>query len=114
LREWTDTEHATLADLGYEGENQRMICPIKATPGQKLTVEQRTVNALHSATRALAERGKLPAQDHIQGATPGRPMPMADRRDHRCGPRPAPPSTPAHDLINPQNRATEKGSNTHS
>jgi hypothetical protein len=57
LDAWTDTDHAALADLGYEGENHRLICPIKAARGQKLTVEQRSVNTLHSATRALAERG---------------------------------------------------------
>jgi hypothetical protein len=57
LTDWTDTEHAALADLGYEGENSRLTCPIKNTRRAALTVEQRTVNALHSATRALAERG---------------------------------------------------------
>ncbi|MHA6632167.1 HARBI1 family protein [Pseudonocardia sichuanensis] len=57
LDAWTDTGHAALADLGYEGENQRLTCPFKAVRGQKLSVEQRTVNTLHSATRALAERG---------------------------------------------------------
>ena len=57
LTDWSDAEHVVLADLGYEGENTRLICPIKNTRGVKLTVEQRTINALHSATRALAERG---------------------------------------------------------
>jgi hypothetical protein len=57
LDAWTDLDHAALADLGYEGENQRLICPINETGGQKLTMEQRTVKPLHSATRALAERG---------------------------------------------------------
>ena len=57
LTDWTDTEHTVLADLGYEGENTRLTCPIKKTRGATLTVEQRTINALHSATRALAERG---------------------------------------------------------
>jgi hypothetical protein len=57
LTDWTDPEHAVLADLGYEGENTRLSCPIKNTRGVTLTVEQRTINALHSATRALAERG---------------------------------------------------------
>ena len=57
LTDWTDTEHAVLGDLGYEGENTRLTCPIKNTRGVTLTVEQRTINALHSATRALAERG---------------------------------------------------------
>jgi DDE superfamily endonuclease len=57
LDAWIDRDHAALGDLGYEGENQRLTCPIKAVAGQKLTATQRTVNALHSATRALAERG---------------------------------------------------------
>jgi hypothetical protein len=57
LTEWTDTEHAVLVDLGYEGENTRLTCPIKNGRGTVLTAEQRTINALHSATRALAERG---------------------------------------------------------
>ena len=56
LTDWTDTEHTGLADLGYEGENTRLTCPIKKTRGATPTVEQRTINALHSATRALAER----------------------------------------------------------
>jgi DDE superfamily endonuclease len=54
---WIDSDHAALVDLGHEGENQRLTCPIKATAGQKLTDTQRAVNTLHSATRALAERG---------------------------------------------------------
>jgi hypothetical protein len=57
LGEWTDQQHAVLADLGYEGENTRLTCPIKNTPGNELNDDQRTVNALHAATRALAERG---------------------------------------------------------
>ena len=57
LTDRTDTEHAVLADLGYEGENTRLTCPIKNGRDTVLTAEQRTINALHSATRALAERG---------------------------------------------------------
>jgi hypothetical protein len=55
---WSDAEHAVLADLGYHGEADRLTCPIKkpAKPA-RLTVTERTVNMLHSATRALAERG---------------------------------------------------------
>jgi hypothetical protein len=55
---WTDDTHVVLADLGYEGENTRLTCPIKkpAKPA-RLTVDQRTTNMLHSATRAPAERG---------------------------------------------------------
>jgi hypothetical protein len=60
LTDWTDESHAALADLGYEGEYTRLTCPIKNTRGAVLTVEQRTLNALHSATRALAERGNSP------------------------------------------------------
>jgi hypothetical protein len=52
------TEHVVLADLGCLGEADRLTCPIKkpAKPA-RLSIEQRTVNVLHSATRALAERG---------------------------------------------------------
>jgi hypothetical protein len=70
LDAWTGPQHAVLADLGYEGEADRVTCPIKKpnppkTPGSAtrtahaatLSVEQRTINLLHSATRALAERG---------------------------------------------------------
>jgi hypothetical protein len=57
LTDWTDPKHAVLADLRYEGENTRLTCPVKNAHGVTLTVEQRTINALHSATRALAERG---------------------------------------------------------
>ncbi len=60
LDRWSDDEHVVLADLGYLGEDTRLVCPIKkpSKPGtQTLSVEQRTVNALHSATGALAERG---------------------------------------------------------
>jgi len=44
LEDWTDGEHAVLADLGYEGENSRLTIPIKKIRGTVLTVEQRTVN----------------------------------------------------------------------
>jgi len=61
LDRWADDEHVVLADLGYLGEDTRLVCPIKKSskPGTTtvLSVEQRTINALHSATRALAERG---------------------------------------------------------
>jgi DDE superfamily endonuclease len=57
LAEWTDDGHAALADLGYEGEQDTLTIPIKRTADRSLTADQRTVNALHAATRALAERG---------------------------------------------------------
>jgi hypothetical protein len=60
LDTWTDEQRVALADLGYEGENDRLVCPVKKpskASGQELSVDQRTFNMLHSATRALAERG---------------------------------------------------------
>ena len=58
LQDWaSDGEHTALADLGYEAENDRLRCPIKKRRGHDLTLDQRTANLLHSATRALAERG---------------------------------------------------------
>ena len=57
LAEWTDDTHAALADLGYEGERTALTTPIKHTAGRRLTDDQRTVNLLHAATRAPAERG---------------------------------------------------------
>jgi hypothetical protein len=57
LTEWTDAEHAALADLGYKGERAALTIPIKHRAGHRLTADQRTVNLLHAATRAPAERG---------------------------------------------------------
>jgi len=57
LAEWTDDDHAALADLGYEGERAALTTPIKKTSDAPLTDDQRTVNLLHAATRAPAERG---------------------------------------------------------
>jgi DDE superfamily endonuclease len=57
LAAWTDAEHAVLADLGYEGERAALTTPVKTTAGHRLTDDERTVNLLHAATRAPAERG---------------------------------------------------------
>ncbi len=57
LAEWTDQAHAVLADLGYEGERAALTTPIKRNTDAPLTDDQRTVNLLHAATRAPAERG---------------------------------------------------------
>src|SRR3954467_2691629 len=57
LAEWTDEDHAALGDLGYEGERATVTTPIKRAAGRPRTEDERTVNALHAATRALAERG---------------------------------------------------------
>jgi DDE superfamily endonuclease len=57
LAQWTDKVHAALADLGYEGEQDTLTIPLKRPADRPLTADQRTINALHAATRALAERG---------------------------------------------------------
>jgi len=57
LAEFRDEDHAVLADLGYEGENDLLRTPVRKTDGRRLTDDERTLNALHAATRALAERG---------------------------------------------------------
>jgi hypothetical protein len=57
LAEWTDAEHAALADLGYEGARTALTTPIKHRAGSRLSADQRTVNLLHAAVRAPAERG---------------------------------------------------------
>jgi hypothetical protein len=57
LAAWTDADHAALGDLGYEGEQATLTVPIKRAADRPLTEDERTVNALHAATRALAERG---------------------------------------------------------
>jgi hypothetical protein len=45
------------ANLGYEGERAALTTPIKKSSAAALTDDQRTVNLLHAATRAPAERG---------------------------------------------------------
>ena len=58
LESFIDHEHVVLADLGYLGEADRLTCPVKKpTKPAQLGATARTVNMLHSATRALAERG---------------------------------------------------------
>src|SRR4051794_8107267 len=57
LAEWTDTTDVVLADLGYEEDRGALTTPIKHSAGRRLTTDERTVNLLHAATRAPAERG---------------------------------------------------------
>ena len=57
LAKWTDAPHTVLADLGDEGEADLLPIPIKKTAPAPLTDDQRTLNAWHAATRALAEHG---------------------------------------------------------
>jgi DDE superfamily endonuclease len=57
LAAWADERHVVLGDLGYEGEAATVTTPLRRRPGVALTADQRTVNLLHAATRAVAERG---------------------------------------------------------
>jgi hypothetical protein len=43
--------------LGYERERGALTTPIKHGAGRRLTDDERTLNLLHAATRAPAERG---------------------------------------------------------
>ncbi|SNT03274.1 DDE superfamily endonuclease [Geodermatophilus pulveris] len=103
LAEWTDQAHAVLAGLGYEGERAALTTPIEKTTDAPLTDDQRTVNLLHAATRAPAERGNsllkttfkaLRRVSLCRGASARSPPPpssssitsTAGRHDHRPGP----------------------------
>jgi hypothetical protein len=57
IREWTgqQDQHA-LGDLGYEGEPEVFILPIKKTKGTKLTDDQKMHNWLQAYARARAEQ----------------------------------------------------------
>jgi hypothetical protein len=57
LDAWRDATHAVLADLGYEAERKQVTCPVKKAKDRNLSEDQASLNALHSATRAVAERG---------------------------------------------------------
>ena len=107
-------QHAVLADLGYEGEAGRLTCPIKKPsppppPGRRrtspptvaLSVEQHTINMLHSATRAQAERGNslLKTNGRSRGCRT-LPRPPACRRSARAAsPRPARPARAYRDAV---------------
>ena len=89
-----------LADLGDEGENTRLKCPIKNTQGVALSAEQRTINARRSATRALAERGNSLLKITFKVAAPSHSVPVADRHHHRRRTRSVAPRARPDDLIN--------------
>jgi DDE superfamily endonuclease len=56
LREWTGDDLPALADLGYEGEPDVFVLPIKKPDGGRLTDAQRQHNWLHAYARARAEQ----------------------------------------------------------
>jgi hypothetical protein len=90
LADWTCNDHAVLGDLGYEGEQAAHVIRINRSADRPLTDDQRTVNALHTATRALATRGNFLLKTPSRPA-PAQPLPLANRRDYRRRPGPAPP-----------------------
>jgi hypothetical protein len=57
LDEFTAADHKVLADLGYEGERDRLICPNKQPKDGDLTVSERSFNRVHAHVRARAEQG---------------------------------------------------------
>jgi DDE superfamily endonuclease len=113
LAEWTDDEHAALADLGYEGERAALTIPIKQTTDAPLTDDQRTVNLLHAATRAPLSAAtpcsrppsrRCAGSASAPGASPRSPPPplsssitsTAGRHDHRP-PQPLPGIAHCHE-----------------
>ena len=57
LTTWRESGRAVLADLGYEGQRDLMLLPIRGKRGGARSIDTKTYNALQTATRALAERG---------------------------------------------------------
>jgi hypothetical protein len=55
LAEWTDEDHAVLADLGYEGEQATLTVPIKKIPGRPLSNDAPSICCTRPP--APAERG---------------------------------------------------------
>ena len=75
-----------LADLGYLDEADPLTCPIKkpVKPAQ-LNTEQRTVNMLHAATRALAERGNSLLKTTFTAHPAGASSAPGHQPVERCG-----------------------------
>jgi DDE superfamily endonuclease len=97
---WTDDGHAVLGDLGYEGEQAALTTPVKRVAGWPLTDDERTINALHAGTRALAERGNALLKTTFKALRRVSPLSLANRRDHRRGPDPASLRARPHHMIN--------------
>ena len=57
LAAWRAEGGAVLADLGYEGQRDLMLLPVRGKRGGARSIDTKTYNALQTATRALAERG---------------------------------------------------------
>jgi hypothetical protein len=67
LAAWTDTDHAVLADLRYEGERVALTTPIKQPPGRRRAHRE-------PAARGHPRSGRT-RQLIAQGPAPGRPLP---------------------------------------
>jgi hypothetical protein len=102
LTDRIDQDHAVLADLGYEGESTPLTCPIKNTRGVTLTVDQRTINALHSATRALAERGNSLLKTTFKALRRVTLCPWRIGTITAAALVPVAPRAPPNDMINPR------------
>ncbi len=57
LTAWHQGGRAVLADLGYEGERDLMLLPVRGKRNGAREVDALTYNALQTALRAVAERG---------------------------------------------------------
>ena len=57
LAAWRESGRAVLADLGYEGQREMMLLPVRGKRNGARSIDTKTYNALQTATRALAERG---------------------------------------------------------
>ncbi len=101
LAEWTDAEHAVLTVFGYEGERAALTTPIKKTSDAPLTDDERTVNLLHAATRAPAERGNSLLKTTVKALRRVSLCPCV-WRDHRRRPHSAPPPARPDPMITDQ------------
>jgi hypothetical protein len=99
LTEWTDDSHAVLADLGYEPRAGGADHPYQASSGRRLTDDQCTVNLLHAATRAPAERGNSLLKTTFKALRRNQPLLLAHGRDHSRRTASAPSPARPNDLI---------------
>lgn len=94
LAKWATGGRRVLADLGYQGEADRLLVPPKIPRGEKLGVDQKALHLLHSCTRALAERGNALLNYHkaMRRVT----LPGPGRTHYRRDPRPTPHRARSH------------------
>jgi hypothetical protein len=99
LAVWIAENQPALGDLGYEGEADSITVAFKKPRDGQLTDEQKTHSqgpqrkTRHRRTRELA------AEDDLQSPAQHQPLPLAQRQDRRCRPRPAPHRPRPHHVI---------------